>query len=510
MRRSRSDIVLENRIPSPKKISPPSPPTPHVADPLVLDWGLLSAAAEPSKAVSVCCVCGEAHAVAAPDELNNINSDNGNNDKIGDTSSPTPSNHRRRGESGADESFVVLPADSNPVLSESYFSLPRNGFSSGEETQTYTQDGMSIQADDGTTRDMSVRLLASSPLGASTSDRGGLLPRSGGMSVIGDGPAAGWTRAGFRAGSTMLESIAQISHAGLSDSVRKECFLHNLAKKRPARRILEGAGGGLGDIAGIEDGRKGAPSSSEDPILCWHCCSSLLDRIEEDSRLADREALAHRDFVDTLDGIEDSDDPGMDNSESARHEGAPPQAADGHLGNPKGPRSTPKDSLVYSNAELTFAKALEMAQQTSDQLRAEMSLIEGQRRTLCVRASNTWKALSELAWARRVLGEECRELLQISKEVSLFFCLRRRSASLVRCKSSRSPPPLCTSFALYPRPPFTYQTLRLSRSKRGIIAHNILKIIVFMVRKALSRPFRSQCCLLSRGKGRRWFPIPDV
>lgn len=495
MRRSRPDIVLERRIPSPKKINPPSPPAPHVADPLVLDWGLLSAAAEPSKAVSVCCVCGEAHDVTAPEELNNINSDNGNNHKIRDTSSPPPSSHKRRGGGGADESFVVLPADSNPVLSESYFSLPRNGFSSGDEAQTYTQDGISTQADDGTTRDLSVRSWPSSPLGASTSDRGGLLPQSGGMSIIGDGPAAGWNGAGFGAGSTMLESIAQISHAGLSDSVRKECFLHNLAKKRPARRILEGAGDGLGDIAGIEDGREGAPSSREDPILCWHCCSSLLDRIEEDSRLADRDASAYRDFVDTLDGIADSDDPGMDNSGSVRHEGAPPQAADGYPGNPRGPGSTPEDPLVYSNAESTFAKALEMAQQTSDQLRAEMISIEGQRRALCVRASNTWKALSELAWARRVLGEECRELLQVSKEVILFFCLRQLSASLVRCKSSRTPPHQCTRCAVYRRPPYTYQTPRLARSTRGIIVNHTPKIstliIIFLVRKALSRPLRS-------------------
>lgn len=440
MRRSRPDIVLERRIPSPKKMNPPSPPAPHVADPLVLDWGLLSAAAETSKAVSVCCVCGEAHDVPAPDEVNNINSDNSNNYKNRDTSSPPPNNRKRRGGGGADESFVVLPADSNPVLSESYFSLPRNGFSR-DEAQMYTQDGMSVQADDGTPRDLSVRSWASSSVGASASDGGGFLPQSGGMSIIGDGPAAGWTRAGFGAESTMLESIAQISHAGLSDSVRKECLLHNLAKKSPARRILERAGGGLGDIAGIEDCRDGAPSSSEDPILCWHCCSSLLDRIEEDSRLADRESLAYRDFVDTLDGIANSDDPGTDNSGSARHEGAPSQAVDGHPGDPRGPGSTPEDDVVYSNAESTFAKALEMAQQTSAQLRAEMSSIEGQRRALCVRASNTWKALSELAWARRVLGEECRELLQVSKEVRLFFFVEAvvgisRMVQVVSCSSA--------------------------------------------------------------------------
>lgn len=45
----------------------------------------------------------------------------------------------------------------------------------------------------------------------------------------------GWTGSGFGNGSSMLESIVQISHAGLSDNVRRESHLHELSK-RPARR----------------------------------------------------------------------------------------------------------------------------------------------------------------------------------------------------------------------------------------------------------------------------------
>ena len=400
---------------------PLSPPEPAADDSMVLDWGLLSAAVEPSTAVaSVCCVCGDANDAPLP-----------STSQV--TSSPLSITRRGRGEGrgegggpgGPDESFIVLPADSTPALTESYFSLSRN--LAGLDTRTYGQEAMGPHLDGEEPEEGRERSWASGPIGVSDSMVGSLLSQSRGTSIIGDGPAAGWTRTGFGAGSTMLESIVQISHAGLSDNIRRECLLHDLSKRRPARH-LEGGGsfGGLEGGRGLED-LLGVASLSGDhryPTLCWHCRASLLDRIDEDSRLADREALAYRDFVELLDSIADNDTDTA-NVGSFDEEGAPTDAAEER---PSGPKATsgdtdgsgiPVDVPVYSTDSVgaTFAKALDMAQQTSGQLRAELSSLEEQRRTLCVRGSQAWEALSELAWARTLLEEECREVLQISREV---------------------------------------------------------------------------------------------
>lgn len=67
-----------------------------------------------------------------------------------------------------------------------------------------------------------------------------------------------------------------------------------------------------------------------------------------------------------------------------------------------------------------YAHALQVAQQASLQLRKELSSLESQREALCARSSQTWSALAELAYARGVLGDECRELLRGSREVGVF------------------------------------------------------------------------------------------
>lgn len=51
----------------------------------------------------------------------------------------------------------------------------------------------------------------------------------------------GWTGSGFGNGSFMLESIVQISHAGLSDNVRRESLLHELSKRSPSQPTLAAA-----------------------------------------------------------------------------------------------------------------------------------------------------------------------------------------------------------------------------------------------------------------------------
>lgn len=69
----------------------------------------------------------------------------------------------------------------------------------------------------------------------------------------------------------------------------------------------------------------------------------------------------------------------------------------------------------------TFAHALRVADQTSAQLRKELRSLEAQREALRGRGSKTWSALAELAHARGVLGDECRELLKDSRQVENVF-----------------------------------------------------------------------------------------
>lgn len=435
MRRSRPEHAKEKPSPSPRLRQPalpppPPPPPPSQGSPseaIVLDWGLLSAT--PS-----CCVCGEAY-VPAPDEDGNSNSGDGNRN----SSSPTPHMARRRGgPGGAEESFVVLP-DSTPVLSESYFSLSRNGGGSGVTHTTHEVSYTGAAGAAGAVRP------------------GSRLPVSGSGSTVGESAAppesemlesgyghgsefGGWTGSGFGVGSSMLESIVQISHAGLSDNVRRESLLHVLSK-RPARKTEadgvadDGGGAAEAQVSSGGTNEQVLIGVEEDPTLCCHCYASLLERIEEDSRLADREALAYRDFVELLDGIANDDlnsgtpqsrieqGPGTAGesrtggalaSETTVDDSAPPKSA----GSKDTQNRPTKDSMGrVDEAESPFAQALRMAERTSVQLRTELNSLESQRRVLCARGSDAWAALSELAYARGVLGDECRELLQVSGEV---------------------------------------------------------------------------------------------
>ncbi|CAN0325868.1 unnamed protein product [Ectocarpus fasciculatus] len=259
----------------------------------------------------------------------------------------------------------------------------------------------------------------------------------------------------------MLESIVQISHAGLSDNVRRESLLYDMSQRPPARGRRAGA---EQELAARKDGvsaaevdtsgdderaghlsqqRPGGSNSEaggeepDDPTLCCHCYASLLEQIDEDSRLADREALAYRDFVEVLNGIIVSDESGLESSAPTapgggrrRKESSPPATTP--------PGEGPEDSLRRVGSEQKeqqqdeqddgnaagpaaaspFAQALRMAQETSVQLRRELRSLETQRGALCARGSEAWAALSELAYARGVLGDECRELLQASREVA--------------------------------------------------------------------------------------------
>lgn len=416
---------------------------------------------------------------------------------------------RRGGPGGADESFVVLP-DSTPVLSESYFSLARNpGVASGSIINTTTtRIAHEINYAVGGPARVGSRLpISSVGNGSSVAVSGSATPGSELLdSGYGTGPGygygsgfGGWTGSGFGVGSSMLESIVQISHAGLSDNVRRESLLCELSK-RPARAlgvsngvdgVIDGAGaaisaesavgGGVTDERNVGAGVPGVPpvgreeeagtGSGDLPTLCCHCYASLLEQIDEDSRVAGRETLAYRDFAELLDAIADdgssldsdndtstssttpdtariprdatADDGGGDTSDApsnnkhassigfpaiASGDAAQPKrgaAGDkgGHVGvvSPAGSDGARENVVVpVEPAEPSpspFAQALQMAERTSVQLRTELSSLEAQRRALCARGSEAWAALSELAYARGVLSNECRELLQVSREV---------------------------------------------------------------------------------------------
>lgn len=262
-------------------------------------------------------MCGEAH-VQAPDESPNSNYSTKN---ISEPSAYFPG--RRGGAAGAgagagtgapDESFVVLP-DSTPVLAESYFSLSRYG------TSAAGGSGVSLGATTGavhTSREMSFVSTTPTIPGATMVSGVGRLSGFGGVGGGSDGPKVmdygsglgGWTESGFGAGSSMLESIVQISHAGLSDNVRRESLLHELSK-RPARSPVDGddcgrgEGGGEGGSSDVGNNLIDRGYCDEDPTLCCHCYASLLERIDDDRRLAERDALAYRDFVELLDSITD-------------------------------------------------------------------------------------------------------------------------------------------------------------------------------------------------------------
>lgn len=490
--------------------SPPSSPLP--VEPADIDWGLLSS-------THTCCVCGEAHAPPTSEDDSNVGSSK-NTQHRGSPSSQAPP-RRRGGPGGADESFVVLP-DSTPILSESYFSLSRNpGVAAGSSLTSSSTTRIAHEinyAAGGPSRAGSrlppstvgngSSLAVAAPSAAPGSE---LLLDSGyygyahgyGGGGNGSGFGGGWTESGFGVGSSMLESIVQISHAGLSDNVRRESLLCELSK-RPARAlavenggdgVIDGAGAGAGAGTGtaisagaatseqagnafssernkagipVSAGRKDA-GSDDHPTLCCHCYASLLEQIDEDSRVADRETLAYRDFAELLDAIEDDgssvDSDGETSSPTpatpdnaritraaavgGRGGGASsnrgnnpsftigaPATASGDASQSKrgaaGDEGSHTSGIVKSPADGSdgapgaaeprsapspFALALQMAERTSVQLRTELSSLEAQRGALCSRGSDAWAALSELAYARGVLGNECRELLQISREV---------------------------------------------------------------------------------------------
>lgn len=455
MRRSRPQNSKEFQTPSPPAPREPSPPLP--VEPIVLDWGLLSAT--PS-----CCVCGEVY-LPPFDEHDNIGiSDSDNADRVNRRSRGRTALFKGQRQHGgaADESFVVLP-ESTPVLSESYFSLPRNtaaNTGAAIPSMAVTDDSTATTATHTTQatthmrgRDMRVppRMAGSGMAGSTSSGApGSELLESGYGSGLG-----GWTGSGFGGGSSMLESIVQISHAGLSDNVKRESLLHELSR-RPAR--LDGSDSPASerrpqDTTTTSPGEThaGGPSN-DDPTLCCHCYASLLERIEGDTRQADKEALAYRDFVDLLDGIvaEGVNNAAnfprardRDNGTDTRGKSKTPEGLVGVTaavdGGAAPPRRSERPEKIGTDSEerredyatvaragrrasretqsSPFAQALQMAEQTSMQLRTELQLLETQREALCVRGSKAWAALSELAYARGLLGDECRELLQASREV---------------------------------------------------------------------------------------------
>lgn len=465
MRRSRPDDSGTKRSSSPQGLNTPSMPL--AVDPgVVLEWGLSP----------LCCVCREAY-VPSPGE------------RVERRNTTASSAGLRRpgggpgGGGGADESFVVLP-DSAPVLSESYFSLSRPGAAASSPGSGSVAVATTHTAAHQLSYPWRARIgsRALSGSGGNSSAVGGTVAPGSELLESGFGSGFGvWTGSVFGAGSSMLESIVQISHAGLSDNVRRESLLHDLAR-RPSRgngsagiveeraKRDEGTGvrvGGEGSSSAWQGAVDLRPESGggddaddgTDPTLCCHCYASLLERIDEDSRLADGEALAYRDFVELLDGVvavaADGDLGGEsslaisnDAAENSTEEEnvqlklakrntafSSPTTTSSDIASPRGGQgsaaakreathdaasSKPGVREVGTSARVAvspYAQALQLAQQTSVQLRTELSSLETQREALCGRGSTAWAALSELAYARGVLGDECRELLKASREV---------------------------------------------------------------------------------------------
>ncbi|CAM9096533.1 unnamed protein product [Scytosiphon promiscuus] len=499
------------------QVSPPPLPSSPPAEPL--DWERIVG---PS-----CCVCGEVHVPPQGEDEDTARgggAGNGSGTGAGGSHRKHGSSGRRGagdGARGGEESYVVLP-DSTPVLSEDYFTLARNqnlrgaATASPSGTTSISHAGGGVQWAAGGSGRYAGGSHVSSGFPGGMGDNGAtassLPPGSelleSGFSVYGGtggGFGGGWTGSGFGVGSSMLESIVQISHAGLSDNVRRESLLYELSKRYPRRSFAGGAVGSTsvtgareaGDDVGLvppsppEGG--GRPEGGEeegdgDPTLCCHCYASLLEHIDEDSRLADREAMAYRDFVELLEVISEGD--GLDSHSGPRNHistaALPPAGTSGRKaredspvaagsktvppvagraegaydagagqsqagdtrkesirdrpeasrGTDRPPSLSPgaaqqqeehgqrdqeqgnKDGDEDATNSLQIAQALRMAQQTSVQLRAELRSLETQRGALCARGSEAWAALSELAYARGVLGDECRELLQVSREVA--------------------------------------------------------------------------------------------
>ena len=389
-------------------------------------------------------MCRQVYVAEAGDEGNSSNSNINNNH--------VPSSRRGGPGAGGEESFVVLP-DSAPVLSEDYFTLARNHNSNTLALASSGTSTFSSHAPADTTAG-GVRLAS----GGSSLAPGSELLESRYSGYGGSGGFGGGWTGSFGVGSSMLDSIVQISHAGLSDNVRRESLLYDLSK-RPARwpsaggidaTARQAAGGDGGPTAGESgDGNEavsgdGGEEEDHDPTLCCHCYASLLEQIDEDSRLADRETLAYRDFIELLDGvsaeasgtttktkagdiptaarIEDQDSkPGGTRTERGRDDGTgnPRRPSPGRSRNGKDDMDDADSSPSSSSSP--YAQALRIAEQTSVQLRTELRSLETQRGSLCARGSEAWAALSELAYARGVLGDECRELLQVSREVGLLL-----------------------------------------------------------------------------------------
>ncbi|CAM9801556.1 unnamed protein product, partial [Ectocarpus sp. 13 AM-2016] len=284
-----------------------------------------------------CCVCGQAYIPAAEVDDEHITGGGGGGSNGMKHSSPSSRQQGGGGARNGEESYVVLP-DSKPVLSEDYFTLARNQHHAGGGVAAAVASSSlagSARLAGARSQQASGPGIGRSVGGGSSLPPGSELLESGfsayGGSVVGFG--GGWTGSGFGAGSSMLESIVQISHAGLSDNVRRESLLYDMSQ-RPARRFRAGEqkppasedGASAAEVDGGDDERGGRLSQrqpvdseeaegqeeSDDPTLCCHCYASLLEQIDEDSRLADREALAYRDFVEALSGIITSEDSGLE------------------------------------------------------------------------------------------------------------------------------------------------------------------------------------------------------
>eukprot|EP00752_Nemacystus_decipiens_P008346 g7460.t1 len=434
--------------------------------PTPLDWERIGG---PS-----CCVCRQVYLAEASDERSSNNNNSNGNHNNNNNNSRAPSSRRGGPGAGGEESFVVLP-DSAPVLSEDYFTLANHN-SNNDLALASTEVSNFSSTAPADTAVGGIRLASGSSLVPGSELLESRYSGYGGSGGFG----GGWTGS-FGVGSSMLDStsIVQISHAGLSDNVRRESLLYDLSR-RPAR--WPSGSGGMGmDAVGQATGRPDGPTAGEpgdrdenvsgddgdggggggdkeehDPTLCCHCYASLLEQIDQDSRLADREVLAYRDFIELLDGVStaktehgvassSSSSPSPANADSTIAkawdkpagvgQGSEPggtrteRGGAGGAGNASRPSSsraskgdddmdTADSSSSSSLSSSPYAQALRIAEQTSVQLRTELRSLETQRGSLCARGSEAWAALSELAYATGVLGDECRELLQASREVA--------------------------------------------------------------------------------------------
>ncbi|CAM9414463.1 unnamed protein product [Choristocarpus tenellus] len=236
----------------------------------------------------------------------------------------------------------------------------------------------------------------------------------GSMSVVG-----GLSGSGFGVGSALLNSIVHISHAGLSDNVRRETLLHMYSRRSAGARVvdsLHGHSSSLVTPASSQELLPADPGLEADPTLCWHCYIAILERIEDDHRLVDRNINSYREFISqfassSATGDEERHLPGAMLDKRFHEEGD--KADEKTIDEVEAIESIGSPSSQHLDSE--FPEAFRLASASCAELRAELTALEQKRDVLCRGGANAWEELAGLEYEWGALGAECGNLLRASR-----------------------------------------------------------------------------------------------